>query len=164
MPIRFPCKTLVASIALATIVTGCGDAPSGDEAETEEPAVIDERQTNFEEIGDAFKAIRGQRDNETPDFALIAASAETIKANAAKIAGHFPEGTGMEDGFDTEALATIWQSPDDFAAAADNLATKGATLAEAASAGDVEAVAAAVKELGGTCKTCHDTFRLDKDE
>lgn len=163
MSINTSFKTLVTSVALATMLTACGESQSGDQADTAKPAVIDERQANFEEIGDAFKAIRGQREIDVPDFALIASSAQTINANAAKIVGHFPEGTGMDDGHDTEALATIWQSPDEFAAAADNLAMKSAALAEAASAEDGAGVAAAVRELGGACKQCHDTFRLDKE-
>lgn len=157
-------KILVAAIS-AAMLAGCGgEAASGGEDGTQaagEPEIIDVRQTNFEEIGDAFKAIRGQLEGESPDFAVIEASATTINANAQKIGDHFPEGTGMDAGFDTEALATIWEKPEDFTAAHQALIEASAGLITAAQSGDAQTVQAAVGELGKSCKGCHDQFRVD---
>ncbi len=162
-------NTILGAIVLSAGLTACGTSEEGAEATGEEVAVaeemtvIEERQANFEGIGDAFMAIRGQLEEASPDFGVIAASAQTIDTNANKISGYFPEGTGMDSGADTEALATIWEQPEEFAAAIDRLTGASAGLVEAAASEDVEVVGAAVMNLGGACMNCHETFRLDDE-
>ena len=134
-------------------------APAGDAA-----ALVKERHDNFEEIGDAFKAVRGELEKDAPDFALIAASATDINARAMKIEGHFPAGTSVDDGFKTEALATIWEKPEEFKAAAQKLVDESAKLASIAGEGDKAATGAQAMTMGGACKGCHDQFRLDDDK
>ncbi|MEL6876528.1 MAG: cytochrome c [Pseudomonadota bacterium] len=143
--------------------TGEGEAIEGDAEMISEVAVIEARQTNFEEIGDEFKAIRGQLEGGAPDFVLIEAAANTINTNAQKVPDFFPEGTGIDSGADTEALESIWEKPEDFAAAHQKLVDTSAALAVAAATGEMAAVGEAVKTMGGSCKGCHDNFRLDKD-
>ncbi len=161
--IRTLAPRLVVSATLAGLLAACSseapaDAPA---AAAAEPAVIEERQDNFEAIGDAFKAVRGELEKDAPDFTLIAAKASDINTRAAKIEGHFPAGTSVDDGFDTEALAAIWQKPDDFKAAAQKLVDESAKLASLAGEGDKAAVSAQAMTMGGACKGCHDNFRLD---
>lgn len=161
--IRTLASLLVVSAALVGLLAACSseapaDAPA---AAAAEPAVIEERQDNFEAIGDAFKAVRGELEKDAPDFTLIAAKASDINTRAAKIEGHFPAGTSVDDGFDTEALAAIWQKPDDFKAAAQKLVDESAKLASLAGEGDKAAVSAQAMTMGGACKGCHDNFRLD---
>ena len=153
----------VAAIALS----GCGDAPgengAGIQPAEPEPPVIEERQKNFEGIGDDFKAIRGQLEGGSPDTAMILTAATDMNERAQKIEGYFPEGTSVDDGYDTEALATIWEKPDEFAAAHQMLVDRSAEMMKLAEAGDAEAIGGYVMELGGACKNCHDQFRLDDD-
>ncbi len=153
--------------SLAVLAACAGEAPAEGEGETaaasEEPAVIGQRQENFEGIGDAFKAIRGQLEGGSPDLAVIGTSASDINTRAQAITGYFPEGTSVEDGFDTEALPAIWEKPEEFETAAQNLVEASATLASLAESGDAAAVVEQVKEMGGTCKACHDNFRVDDD-
>ena len=160
-------STVVTASILSLGLSACGggaeDAAETEVATTEEPSVIEQRQDNFEEIGDAFKVIRDQLEGDSPDFALITSSAETINVDAMKIAGFFPEGTSMDSGADTEALAAIWEKPEEFSAAADKLVATSEALKAAAETGEVAAVQGAVMELGGACKGCHDNFRLDDD-
>lgn len=161
--IRTLAPRLVVSATLAGLLAACSseapaDAPA---AAAAEPAVIEERQDNFEAIGDAFKAVRGELEKDAPDFTLIAAKANDINTRAAKIEGHFPAGTSVDDGFDTEALAAIWQKPDDFKAAAQKLVDESAKLASLAGEGDKAALGAQAMTMGGACKGCHDNFRLD---
>lgn len=151
--------------ALAVGLTACssetpGDAPTA----ADEPAVLKERHDNFEAIGDAFKAVRGELEKETPDFTLIAASATDINTRAGKIKDHFPAGTSVADGYDTEALATIWEKPEEFSAAAQKLVDESAKLATVAGEGDKAAVGAQAMTMGGACKGCHDNFRLDDEK
>ncbi|MBU7581001.1 MAG: cytochrome c [Porphyrobacter sp.] len=160
---------LILATALAAGLAACsGGEASGDSASTdtaaakgEAPPVIKERHDNFEAIGDAFKAVRGQLDSDAPDFALIAAKANDINARAQKIETHFPAGTSTEDGFKTEALPAIWQKPEEFKAAAQKLVDESAKLATLAGGGDKAAVGAQAMAMGGACKGCHDQFRLD---
>jgi len=149
----------------ASFLAACAGEPQGETqaAAGPEPAVIDERQDNFEAIGDSFKAIRTQLESGSPDTAIILASASDINTAAQKVEGHFPEGTSLEDGYDTEALPAIWAKPDEFAEAHQMLVDRSAEMVKLAEAGDPAAVGAYVKELGGACKNCHDSFRLDDD-
>jgi len=170
--VRISAFRFVIATALAAGLAACsGEAPAdapadapaaGDVAAAGDvPAVLKEREENFEAIGDAFKAVRGELEKDTPDFALIAASATDINARAGKIEGHFPAGTSVDDGFKTEALATIWEKPEEFKAAAQKLVDESAKLAALAGEGNKEAVAAQAMAMGGACKGCHDKFRLD---
>lgn len=133
-------------------------------AKGEVPPIIKEREENFEAIGKAFKAVRGQLDADSPDFALIAAKATDINTRAQAIPNHFPAGTSTADGFKTEALPVIWEKPEEFKAAAQKLVDESAKLASLAPGGDKAAVAAQAMAMGGACKGCHDTFRLDDEK
>lgn len=166
-------KPMIASAACAAFLltlAACGEtadapAPASDEASSEESPgnVIELRQANFEAMGDAFKAIRGQLETDTPDFAVIEESAQSIGARLTANKDQFPEGTGIDSGADTEALEVIWEKPEEFAESADKLISASEALAAAAASQDLGAVQEAVKNLGGSCKACHDVFRLDTD-
>lgn len=154
-------STLALLAACSGETTDAGDtaaAPAGDA-----PAEIGQRQDNFEAIGDAFKAIRGQLESGSPDMAVIQASATDIHERAGRLDGYFPEGSGRDAGWDTEALPTIWEQPEEFEAAKAKFLAESATMMEIAAGGDAAAVGEQVKALGGSCKNCHDTFRLDDD-
>lgn len=170
--VRTHTSRLVIAAALASALAACSggapadapaDAPAGDAAApaVDAKAVIKERHDNFEAIGDAFKAIRGELEKGAPDFALIATKATDINTAAGKIEGHFPAGTSVDDGFKTEALATIWEKPEEFKAATQKLLDESAKLATVAGEGNKEAVAAQAMAMGGACKGCHEKFRLD---
>lgn len=157
---------LAVPVALLAACSG-GDAAEGTAAVAaagEAPPIIKQRQENFEAIGKAFKAVRGQLEGDSPDFALIAASATDINTRAQAIPNHFPAGTSTDDGFKTEALPMIWEKPEEFKASAQKLADESAKLASLAPGGDKAAVAAQAMAMGGACKGCHDTFRLDDEK
>jgi cytochrome c556 len=159
LPFRF-----VLSAGLAATLAACASEAPTDAPANAEPAVIKERQDNFEAIGDAFKAVRGELEKDAPDFALIAAKATDINARAMKIEGHFPAGTSVDDGYKTEALASIWAKPEEFKAATQKFVDESGKLATVAGGGDKAAVAAQAMAMGGSCKGCHDTFRLDDEK
>lgn len=159
-----PASRLLFVAALAASLAACsGEGATGEAAPAakDAPPVLKERQDNFEAIGDAFKAVRGELEKDAPDFALIAAKATDINARAMKIEGHFPAGTSTADGFKTEALPAIWEKPEEFRAAAQKLVDESAKLATLAGEGDKAAVGAQAMAMGGACKGCHDQFRLD---
>jgi len=165
---RMPVRPLVFAAALAAGLAACSGGDATGTAATkpagEAPPVIKERQENFKAIGAAFKAVRGEIEGDSPDFAAITAKASDINARAGQIANHFPAGTSTEDGFKTEALPAIWKTPEEFKAAAQKLVDESARLASLAGGGDKAAVAAQAMAMGGACKGCHDKFRLDDEK
>jgi len=161
-----PIFAIAAALSLAACGGAANDNAGGDLAATDapatqEPAIIAERQANLEEMGDAFKPIADTLKTAAPDLDLIAANAAVISANLKLIPDHFPVGTGIDDGYDTEALATIWEKPEEFASAAQDAIAAGEALLAAATSRDLAAIKAGVGKLGNSCKTCHDTFRAD---
>ncbi len=160
-PTSRPAFTAALAVGLVAALSACSSEAPSDAPDGAEPAVLKERHNNFEAIGDAFKAVRGELEKDTPDFTLIAASASDINTRAGNIKDHFPAGTSVADGYDTEALATIWEKPEEFSAAAQKLVDESATLMTVADEGDKAAVGAQAMTMGGACKGCHDQFRLD---
>lgn len=78
--------------------------------------------------------------------ALKAGDTATVAAKAAELKLLFPEGSMSEK---SEASPKIWEEWDDFIAIFDKLEAD-------ATAG------AAVPVLGGSCKACHDNYRVKK--
>jgi cytochrome c556 len=126
--------------------------------------VIKAREAHYKEIGKAMKGIGDELKKSAPDVKVIQANAATIDRLAPQVPGWFPAGTGPESGVKTEARAEIWSKPQDFSAAAANFATAAKQFNATAQTGDLAAIGAAMKQLGGSCKGCHDKFRNeDKD-
>jgi cytochrome c556 len=159
--------SILSRIALAASclsLAACGAETAPEEtADGAQPDIIEIRQDNFEAISDAFKVIRTQLEGGSPDMAIIEAQATDIDTRAQTVVNYFPMGTSVDDGYDTEALKTIWEKPAEFEAAAQDFVDASATMVTLAGEGDAAAVGAQVAELGGTCKACHDQFRLKTD-
>tara|TARA_B100000378_G_scaffold42919_1_gene32071 strand:+ start:8668 stop:9186 length:519 start_codon:yes stop_codon:yes gene_type:complete len=164
--------TSFAALAMTLSLAACGETADDTavaDTETEMAAapadmdILKVRHDNFEGIGDAFKVIRGELEKGSPDFDAIQANARIIADNAVLIPEHFPECTGPADGADTEALDTIWEKPEEFSAATERMLGASRTMLAAADSRDAATVQAAVKELGGACKNCHDQFREKED-
>lgn len=119
------------------------------------------RQDRFEELGDTFRTINQQLRLTEPDVTLIQASAAKVPTLTEGMETWFPEGTGPESGIETEALATIWETPEDFAQKVADHRAAATALAETATGGDLAAIAAAVQATGKTCGACHDVYRVD---
>jgi cytochrome c556 len=142
--------------APATAEPANGQAPAANAAES-----IKTRQTHYKQMGKAMKATNDELKKDAPAIAVIQEHAATINKFAPQIQGWFPDGSGAEAGVKTEARAEIWGKPDEFKKAAADLVTAAAQFNSIAQAGDLAAIRAGVKTLGGTCKACHDKFRLD---
>lgn len=155
---------------MVALLAACGGAADGGEGgegghdfPADAPAELKERHDNFEAIGDSFKAIRAEFEGDSPDLAKVEAEARNINERANAIEDHFPEGSGPDAGWDTEALPTIWEKPAEFTAAQQKLLEESATMMRLAGEGDAAAAGEQVGALGGACKNCHDTFRQKKD-
>jgi cytochrome c556 len=115
------------------------------------------RHEHYEELGDAFKAVR-DNSRGTPDFAALEKAVAIIQKATVNQGQWFPKGTGPEAG-KTRALPDIWSKPAEFTAAQKMFSDRAPGLVAAVKAKDAEAVGKAFKELGGACKNCHDNFR-----
>lgn len=129
-------------------------------AQADEMQMIEARQAYFKSLGASMKAMGPL--TKSFDAAAAAAEAEKLKAAlAVDVAPNFAPGTSV-DQFPgkTEALAKIWDNMADFGAKAQAMHGAAGEVIAAAEAGDGAAFAAAYGKMGGTCKACHDAYRL----
>ena len=116
------------------------------------------RHEHYENLGDAFKAVRDNSRGDTPDWAELEKAASTVVEASVDQQQWFAKGTGTEAG-KTRALPEIWTKPEDFTAAQKMFSDRAPKLLAAVKAKDAAGVQAAFKEVGGACKNCHDNFR-----
>jgi cytochrome c556 len=116
------------------------------------------RHEHYEELGDAFKAVRDNSKGDSPDWAALEKAAKTVADASVDQQKWFDKGTGPEAG-KTRALPEIWVKTDDFTAAQKMFSERAPKLLAAVKARDAAGVQAAFKEVGGSCKNCHDNFR-----
>jgi cytochrome c556 len=120
------------------------------------------RHEHYEELGKAFKAVRDQTIASTPDFAALEKNADIVNKASVDQQQWFPKGTGPEAG-KTRALPEIWSKPADFTGAQKMFSDRAPKLLAAVKSRDIDAVKGAFKEVGGSCKNCHDTFRSPEE-
>ncbi|MBI1815869.1 MAG: cytochrome c [Deltaproteobacteria bacterium] len=118
---------------------------------------IRDRHELMEGIGKNAKAINDA--TKSGDNLVVQTAAEQIEKDSAKITALFPPGSTFEK---SRAKPEIWTNWPKFEDGAKQLtATAGALAAAAKTGGDVPAAA---KALFGSCKSCHEQFRVpDKD-
>jgi cytochrome c556 len=133
-------------------------------AETMTPrAQIEARQSNFKDLGGAFKTVRDQLRLSKPDLSSIEQAAQSVKEFSEQHANWFPKGTGPEAGYETAAKPEIWTDPQGFAVANKRFAEEGAKLFVLAQAKDLAGLKAHATVLGQACKGCHDKYRVPQD-
>lgn len=79
---------------------------------------------------------------------------------AAHIKSMFPEGSDFGE---TEAKMAIWDNWADFEKAADETQEAADALVVAVDSGDEAAIGKAFKNLGDSCKGCHEDFKKEDD-
>lgn len=168
MATKFAPTTVLTAAAAAALfaLAGCKGpqpAPDGSTGASDAPvdvsAIVKARKANFKDIGKSNKAAKAALESTPPDFGTAASAAASIKDDAGKIVGLFPEGTGPDASSKTEALPAVWQRNAEFKAAADKLASAADELKTAADAKDLAATTKAMGDIGGACKGCHEQFR-----
>lgn len=137
-------------LATGTVVTAVVATPE---------QTIAARQSNFKDMGRAMKAIGEELKKPAPDLGVIRSSAQAISQASPRVSGAFGRGTGPEAGVKTQALPAIWQKAPEFRARINDFLPKTRDLQAAAGSGDLTRIRAAFPALGGTCKSCHDSFR-----
>lgn len=144
---KFATKALAAAFALTAGVAFA-------EVEATDPLVIAQKDL-MKSFGGAAKALGGMASGEVAfDAAAAEAAKAALVAGSAEIAVKFA--TAGNDPA-SEAKPEIWTSWDDFL-----VKTKG--LGDAATALDVtsvDGIKAGMGAVGGACKACHTSYRMD---
>lgn len=135
-------------------------ASAGAVAAADMVSVIQARQANYKQIGKSAKGIYDALNSPAPSVQAIQGYAHTIDTLAPQLPSWFPAGSGPEAGVKTEAKPDIWAKPAEFKADAAALAAEAHKFDQVAATGDLAAIRAEFPNLGKTCKTCHDSFRL----
>lgn len=104
----------------------------------------------------ASMVLRGKAE----DNGYLIKHAQSIADSVAEMPHIFQAGSNVGD---SEALAVIWEQPDEFKAAIDNAKKASTAFAKAVASGDDAAKGAAFKDLGGSCRGCHDEYRVPHD-
>lgn len=146
-----PPVRLLASLALAGLAAPLLAAPV-DQARA--------RINGFRELGAAFKAVNDGLRSPQPQTVLIQMSARQIRNAATQQYAWFPAGSGPQPGVKTAAKAEIWTQGARFRQLQDGFASQAAAFQQAAAGGNAAAMRTAARNLGATCKACHDQFRV----
>ena len=93
------------------------------------------------------------------NYAEIQVKVKLIMENMDTMLDLFPKGSLSEK---SRAKPEIWERWDEFSKHSGNARKAAQALADAARAGDEEAVNVKFKTLGEACKGCHDSFRAEK--
>lgn len=120
------------------------------------------RHDHYKQLGEANKAVRDLSRSDDPDFAALEKAATEIQESSVNQSQWFAKGTGPEAG-KTRALPEIWTKNADFAAAEKMFSDSAPKLLAAVKAKDIDAVRTSFREVGTSCKNCHDKFRASED-
>ena len=145
------------AVAAATFAT-VTNAQSQSAAE-----VIKARQQGLKSLGAAFKVIRDELRNASPDSAKIKAAAADITRAAGGIGTWFPAGTGPESGVKTDAKPEVWADAAGFAAEEETFIREADKWTHLGDSIDASAWKDAAASLGQSCKGCHDKYRVKKE-
>jgi cytochrome c556 len=103
-------------------------------------------------IGAASMITRGLVEND----GHLVSHAEGLAASAKELDRLFPAGSDVGE---SESLPLIWEEPEAFAAAIKKLQDATAEFVTAAKGGDAETIGAAFRNVGMSCRGCHDRYR-----
>jgi cytochrome c556 len=119
-----------------------------------------DRHEGMEAIGKGNKIIKQELNASSPNLALVRSTAAKMTSLSKEASGWFHAGTGMEMG-KTGAKPEIWQNQADVAAKLATFQKAMQAFSDTASGNDVGAMKAQFTTLAGTCKACHDKYRMD---
>ncbi|MFT4720845.1 MAG: cytochrome c556 [Candidatus Azotimanducaceae bacterium] len=86
----------------------------------------------------------------------LAYHANAMQAVSILMPSVFPEGSGKGK---TKAKSDIWDEPEAFKQSMDDYVAAAKGMATAVATNDMALVGPAIKQLGGTCKGCHDDYK-----
>lgn len=124
--------------------------------------VVKERMDAMTEISRNVKTVGRMLKEEIPyDGDAVANAGEVIADHAGEAMTRlFPEGSLQSP---TEASPAIWKQWNDFSKMAERLRVSALKLGDSAKSGaDRKSIMSSFAEMAGTCKSCHEVFRIEK--
>ena len=118
--------------------------------------IVKERMDMFKRSQKNLKAIKSHIRGE--DYGSIAKLADELREWAVTMPEYFPEGSNVKP---SEASPKIWEDFTGFKRAAMENETATKKLIAAAEAGDQTAVVEGFKAVASSCKSCHQSYKLD---
>ena len=118
--------------------------------------IVKERMDMFKKNQDNLKAIKSHIGSE--DYGFIIKLADEIRDWAVKMPEYFPVGSDEKP---SEASPAIWTYFDGFKNAAMKNEAAAKQLIAAAEAEDQKAVVDGFKAVAASCKSCHQSYKLD---
>lgn len=148
-----PIPALVLTFSLAALPALAQDARQNER-------MIEARQGLMTLLAHELGKLGGMAKQEAPyDAAVAGKAAANIAALSSVISPElFPQGTAAGEAEGSEALPAIWEKPDEFTARIAQLNEAAAKMLAAAGT-DLAGVQGAMKDMGGACGSCHETFR-----
>jgi len=126
-------------------------------AETSDENAFKYRQNIMTALKGHAGAIAMQARGLAGDPSQVANHAKAMAGLGSELHLLFAEGSKTED---SESLDAIWEKPEEFAAAVTAAEEAMTALGEVADSGDMKAIGAAFRDVGKSCKGCHDNFRV----
>ncbi|WP_253353943.1 c-type cytochrome [Neisseria perflava] len=146
-------KCLLTALAAALTLSACG---SGEPAQPKGP-ISEDRSAAFKSMMPEFmsmgKMVKGDEAYEVEKFKQEAAKFAESSKKPFTLFESDPQGNG-------EALPAVWQNPEKFKAAEEHFRAAVDKLNAAAQSANLEEIKAAYGEVGASCKSCHDSFRM----
>lgn len=148
---------LLASMAIAGLTVMTSTSSFAQFAKPED--AIKYRQSALFVMAQHFGRIGAMANGRVPFDAKVAADNAEIVAEMAKLpwAGF---GAGTDKGMPTKAKAEIWTEAAKFKEASEKLGAESSKLLAAAKTGNLDNLKAAFGATAGTCKACHDAYRM----
>ena len=155
-------RFLITGLAMLVVTSvAAHDETSTHSHDSVEPAadasIVEKRVHRFKQSGAAIQSVFKEHLG-NDEFAAIAEAAPLIADWADVMPDYFPAGSTSPGARDD-----IWDDFEDFKSKAVDNAKAARALQKLALAGsDKAAIAAAAKKMGGTCKACHQSYRIKK--
>lgn len=143
----------IRSVAIAGLLSAAIAAPMVAQAAMSGDEAIAKRQEIMKLNGKTLKEAGGL----SGDAAVAAGQTFVDNFAAVGAADLWTEDSSMSP--DTKALPAVWENPEDFQTKMMAASTAAAKVLAAAQSGDEAAYKASLMELGGTCKSCHETYK-----
>jgi cytochrome c556 len=146
--------SLVGGAVVAALSLSVLSSVQAHEPGTFESPIVEQRVAKFKQSGGDIQSVF-KKHLPAGDLDAVAAAALRMAAWADEMPEYFPKGS-----VSVGADKSLWDDFFDFKAKAKANASAARALHTAALSGDKSQVVTAAKRVGGTCKSCHDSYRI----
>ncbi|MDO5687013.1 MAG: cytochrome c [Neisseria sp.] len=153
-------KLMLAALLSALTLSACGGAATSGGTEPQ-------RGPNSEKRATAFKVLGGDM-KEMGDVVKGASAydVEKFKAKVTEFVAHsqepFKHFAQDGNGMDGNAKPEIWSAPEQYKAEEAKFVEAVTQFNAAAQAGNLEQIKATFGAVGGSCKSCHDAYKISR--